>query len=506
MQKYLLAHDLGTSGNKATLYDLDGTLISSSVSTYDTNYFNSNWVEQNPDDWWNAICKSTKELLAGINKQDVLAVSFSGQMMGCLCVDKSGVPLRPSIIWADMRATREEEFIRSRLSPDEFYKTVGHRISSSYSIEKLMWVKNNEPDIYKNTYKMLNAKDYIIYRMTGKFVTDYSDASGTNAFDINKFEWSSKILDAIGIDTDKLPEAKPSTYIAGEITSKVAEECGLAVGTKVVLGGGDGMCASVGAGSVSEGRTYNCLGSSSWICTTTKQPVFDPEMRTFNWAHVVPGYIAPCGTMQTAGAAFSWVKNEICKYEQLIAAGEGVSPYVLIDKEVEKSKPASNGLLFLPYLLGERSPRWNPNARGAFVGLKMEHSRSDMLRSVVEGIFMNLNIILDILKMQIDIKEMIVIGGMAKGLVQRQMLADIFGMNILKMASLEEATSMGAAVTAGVGIGALSGFHEAEKFNSVTEVIEPNTQNVKEYKKIIPIFNNTYYALESIYGQLAGIE
>ena len=506
MQKYLLAHDIGTSGNKATLYALDGSLISSKISSYDTHYFNANWVEQNPDDWWNAICKSTKELLEGIDKKDVLAVSFSGQMMGCLCVDKNGVPLRPSIIWADMRASREEEFIRSKLSPEAFYKTVGHRISSSYSIEKLMWIKNNEPDIFKKTYKMLNAKDYIVYKMTGQFVTDYSDASGTNAFDINTFEWSSQILDAIGVDADKLPEALPSTYVAGEITAKVAEECGLAVGTKVVLGGGDGMCASVGAGSVAEGITYNCLGSSSWICTTTKQPVFDPEMRTFNWAHVVPGYIAPCGTMQTAGAAFAWVKNEICKHEQAVAKGQGKSAYALIDEQIENSKPGSNGLLFLPYLLGERSPRWNSNARGAFVGLKMEHSRSDMLRCVVEGIFMNLNIILNILKMQIEVDEMVVIGGMAKSLVQRQMLADIFDMRILKMASLEEATSMGAAVTAGVGIGVLSGFHEAQKFNSVVEVIEPIAQNVKAYKRIMPVFNNTYYALEDIYSQLASIE
>ena len=503
MQKYLLAHDLGTSGNKATLYTLDGELVDSKVSSYDTNYFNSNWVEQNPDDWWRAICTSTKELLQGIDKKNVLAVSFSGQMMGCLCVDKNGLPLRPSIIWADMRASEEENFLSAHIDPMAFYRTVGHKISSSYSLEKLMWIKNHEPDVYKNTYKMLNAKDYIVYKMTGRFVTDFSDASGTNAFDINTFKWSDEILKASGIDGDKLPEAVESTYVAGEISAKMAEECGLAQGTKVVLGGGDGMCASVGAGSVSEGKTYNCLGSSSWICTTTKKPIFDMQMRTFNWAHIVPGYIGPCGTMQTAGAAFNWVKNEICKIEQEQGRAAGKSPYDFINKEIEAANPTSNSLLFLPYLLGERSPRWNSDARGAFIGLKMEHKRSDMLRSVIEGIAMNLNVILGILKQDIEVNEMIVIGGMAKGEVQRQILADIFGMNIVKLKSLEEATSMGAAITAGVGIGELSGFHEIEKFNQVDGVIEPIKANVEKYKKIMPVFDDAYFALENVYKHLA---
>jgi len=283
----------------------------------------------------------------------------------------------------------------------------------------------------------------------------------------------------------------------------VADECGLAVGTKVVIGGGDGMCASVGAGSISEGKTYNCLGSSSWICTTTKKPIFDDEMRTFNWAHIVPGYIGPCGTMQSAGAAFNWVKNEICKIEQEEALRQGISPYQIINEEIAQSTPTANGLLFLPYLMGERSPRWNPNARGAFIGLKMEHKRSDILRSVIEGIAMNLNVILNVLKKDIQIDEMIVMGGMAKGEIQRQILADVFGMNILKLNYLDEATSMGAAVTAGVGIGELSGFHEIDKFIAIDGVTKPDTHNVQVYKKFIDIFNEAYFSLEAVYDRLS---
>ncbi len=502
MPNYLIAHDIGTSGNKASLFTTDGQLLKSTVSAYPTDYFSSNCAEQDPLDWWRAVCESTKELLLGIDNKDVLAVSFSGQMMGCVCVDKQGNALRKAIIWADMRAEEEARRLQEQIPMERFYRTVGHRISSSYSLEKLMWIKTHEPEVYKNTYKMLLAKDYIIQKLTGRFLTDFSDASGTNAFDLNTFEWSEEILRAAGVDGTMLPEAVASTTIAGEITHKVAEECGLAPGTKVVVGGGDGMCASVGAGSVSEGRTYNCLGSSSWICTTSKTPIYDEQYRTFNWAHIVPGMIGPCGTMQAAGASFSWLKNEVCTLETERGLQNGISPYELINEQIKGSRPGANGLLFLPYLMGERSPRWNANARGAFVGLKMEHRRADMLRSVVEGIGLNLNIILQIMKQHIPIEEMTVIGGLAKGGIQRQILADIYGMRILRLNYLEEATSIGAAVTAGVGIGVHKSFEEVSRYIAVDAVEEPTAANTAVYQKMQPIFDKAYFDLVDVFEEL----
>ncbi len=502
MPNYLIAHDIGTSGNKASLFTTDGQLLKSTVSAYPTDYFSSNCAEQDPLDWWRAVCESTKELLLGIDNKDVLAVSFSGQMMGCVCVDKQGNALRKAIIWADMRAEEEARRLQEQIPMERFYRTVGHRISSSYSLEKLMWIKTHEPEVYKNTYKMLLAKDYIIQKLTGRFLTDFSDASGTNAFDLNTFEWSEEILRAAGVDGTMLPEAVASTTIAGEITHKVAEECGLAPGTKVVVGGGDGMCASVGAGSVSEGKTYNCLGSSSWICTTSKTPIYDEQYRTFNWAHIVPGMIGPCGTMQAAGASFSWLKNEVCTLETERGLQNGISPYELINEQIKGSRPGANGLLFLPYLMGERSPRWNANARGAFVGLKMEHRRADMLRSVVEGIGLNLNIILQIMKQHIPIEEMTVIGGLAKGSIQRQILADIYGMRILRLNYLEEATSIGAAITAGVGIGVHKSFEEVSRYIAVDAVEEPTAANTAVYQKMQPIFDKAYFDLVDVFEEL----
>jgi xylulokinase len=210
MKRYVLAHDVGTSGNKATLFTVDGELVGSQTSPYDTRYFNYNWAEQNPNAWWKAVCHSTQALVQDIDVSEIAAVSFSGQMMGCLCVDKHGTPLRDSIIYCDQRAQKECRDILKRIDPQDFYNIVGHRANESYSLEKLMWVKNNEPEVYNNTYKMLHAKDYIVFKHTGNMVTDHSDASGTNAFDLNTFTWSEKLIEIAGIDGEKFPELKKS--------------------------------------------------------------------------------------------------------------------------------------------------------------------------------------------------------------------------------------------------------------------------------------------------------
>ncbi len=502
MAKYLLAHDLGTSGNKATLFTTEGALVKSVLRTYSVNFFNSNWAEQNPEEWWQAVCDSTRELVSGIDINDVVGISYSGQMQGCVCVDKDGNSLRPAIIWADMRAREEAELLKEKIGEREFYHITGHKPSSSYGLEKLMWVKNNEPDIYKKTYKVMNAKDYMVLKMTGNYYTEFSDASSTNAFDLNTFTWSEGIVDASGVDCEMFPEAVQSTYVAGELHSKAARECGLKSGIPVVMGGGDGMCASVGAGSVAPGHVYNCLGSSSWVSMTTEKPVYDDQMRTFNFAHIVPGMIGPCGTMQTAGAAFSWLKNTVCTSEGMMQdMGKG-DAYELINSQIASSPAGANGVMFLPYLIGERSPWWNPEAKGAFLGLKMENTRADILRSVVEGIGMNLNIILDIICGNEKPKSITVFGGMAKGHIQRQILADIYGIDVLPVVALDEATSMGAAVTAGVGVGALKDFSEVDKFIAYREPSKPIPQNAEKYKHLQAIFEKAYHALNEINSML----
>jgi xylulokinase len=502
MKRYLLAHDLGTSGNKATLFTLDGELVDSKLSAYPTDYSHDNWAEQDPRKWWNAVCESTRALLKGHDAKEVAAVSFSGQMMGCLCVDAEGVPLRNSIIYSDQRAETQTQRLAGRLSPLEIYRITGHRISPSYSVEKLMWVKDNEPEIYARTFKMLNAKDYMNFKLTGQMRTDHNDASGTNAFDISSRQWSDRVLDAAEIDPRKLPLAVESINVIGEVTRAAAEETGLAAGTPVVAGAGDGGCATVGAGSVAPGVTYNYLGSSSWISTTTREPIFDDSQRTFTWVHPVPGFYQPCGTMQTAGSAYSWLKQEICTKETQDAETRGLDVFELMNEAVEKSPPGANGVIFLPYLLGERSPRWNPRAKGAWIGLKLETRREDILRSVLEGVSLNLEIILAIMRKFVSIGEITLIGGGAKGKLWRQMLADVFGIPVLVPHYLEEATSMGAAIIGGVGVGSFKDFGAVKQFITIDETVTPRADVSATYQALKPVFDECYQRLEPVFERM----
>ena len=504
MSRYLLAHDLGTSGNKASLFTTDGEFVGSEVYGYEADYFNGTWAEEDALAWWKAVCVTTQQLIhkTGTDPHDIAAVSFSGQMMGCLCVDREGRPLRRSIIWADSRAVAQAAALEEKISQKDFYHITGHRNSASYGVQKLMWIRDNEPDVYRQTYKVLNAKDYIVCCLTGEYCTDYSDANSMTCFDINRLEWSSELIGCAGIDPDKLPDAKPSIHVAGTVTAKAAGECGLAAGTPVVIGCGDGVSASVGAGSVEPGKTYSCLGTSAWITTAAEKPVFDEKMRTVTWVHAVPGLYAPNGTMQTAGGAYSWLKNTVCEMEGFMARERGMSPYDLMEEEIEKSPAGANGVLFLPYLLGERAPRWNHQAKGAFLGLKAENTRADLLRSVLEGITLNLDIILETLRTSVSIDEITVVGGGAKGKAWQRIMADIYGTRILVPRVLEEAGSMGAAVIAGVGTGIYPDFRAIDRFLEIVHVREPDPEKAKAYQPVKELFEACYRALEPVFPMM----
>lgn len=506
MKQYILAHDLGTTGNKATLYNDEGRLISSAFYAYETEYAHTGWAEQDPEDWWTAVCISTQNLLrqAGVRGDEIAAITFSGQMMGCAPLDADAKPIRHAIIWADQRAVEQEAWLGDRIPPEDVYRITGHRLSASYSLCKILWIRDNQPDVYASTHRFMHAKDAIVARLTGRFATEPTDASGMNLYDLEAGMWSERIIDAAELDPAKLPELRQSIDVIGYVLPKVAPEIGVAPGTPVVIGGGDGMCAAVGAGVVREGTAYNYVGSSSWIALATKQPIFDPDYRTFTWAHLVPGMFSPCGTMQMAGGSYQWARDQLCSIEQQAAQSLGISPYELMNISAGKSPAGANGLIFLPYLLGERSPRWNPRARGAFVGLTVRHTRADMVRAVLEGITMNLRVILDAFTTQgAQINDMRLIGGGASGRFWNQMMADIYGIPVHRLAILQEATSMGAAVAGGVGVGLYPDFSISETMNEIAETFEPDPRSQSVYERVYPIFEAAYHALVPIYDMFA---
>lgn len=508
MKNYIIAHDLGTTGNKATLYDREGRLVGSAFFAYPTEYAHTGWAEQDPEDWWQAVCTSTRQLLqeTGVRGDDIACVTFSGQMMGAVPLDKNARPLRKAIIWADQRSVKQEQWLGERIAPADVYRITGHRLSASYSLCKILWLRDHQPDLYNATYKFVHAKDSMVARLTGAFVTDPSDGSSMNLYDLEAGVWSEQIIQAAQLNPDQLPELRRSIDVVGEVRREVANEVGVAAGTPVVIGGGDGACAAAGAGVIREGSAYNYVGSSSWIALSTPKPIYDPSYRTFTFGHIIPGMFMPTGTMQAAGASYQWTRDQLAPLEKQMAASLGISPYELMNLEADQSPLGANGLIYLPYLMGERSPRWNPRARGAFIGLTIRHTRSDILRAVLEGITLNLRVILDAFTAQgTQVEAMRVIGGGARGRFWNQVMADVYGLPIHRLTILEEATSMGAALAGGVGVGLYPDFSMIETMNAVAEVIQPNPAAQAVYEKMLPIFNAAYDALLPIYDMMAEV-
>jgi xylulokinase len=505
MKRYILAHDLGTTGNKATLFDAEGTLLASAFSPYETSHPYPTWAEQDPADWWRAVVETTQRLLGSseIAADEVAVVSFSGMMMGCLPVDAAGTPLRRCIIWADQRAVEQAAQLAEAVGPETVYTITGHRISPTYSGAKIMWVREHEPDLFAQTHKFLHVKDYIAHRMTGAFVTDRSDAGGMNLYHLEEGVWSARILDAIGLDSRLLPDVHDSTDVIGMVTPEAATELGLVADTPVVIGGGDGASAAVGAGAVVEGPAYNYIGSSSWISFASRRPILDPGQRIFNWAHMVPGMFLPCGTMQAAGGSYQWLRRQVCWYESREAERSRSDPYDLMNQRAAESPPGANNLIFLPYLEGERSPHWNPRARGGFIGLSVTHTRADMIRAVLEGISMNLRTILQsFLDAGARIDEVTLIGGGAKGGLWRQILADVYGRPVLRPRLLDEATSLGAAVAGGVGVGLFRDFSIVDELIEIVDRHTPAPEAQAAYDRLYPIFLAAYEALVPVFDQL----
>jgi xylulokinase len=507
-EKFVLAHDLGTTGNKASLFDEEGRARASVFSGYETAYPRPNWVEQNPEDWWQAVCLSTRQLLqaAKIGPAQVACVTFSGQMMGCVPVDAQARPLRSALIWADKRAVAEAAQLLEQVDMETGYRITGHRVSESYTAAKIMWLRAHQPEIFSAAHKILQPKDFIVARLAGVFATDYSDASGTNLYDLAAREWSPRMLAAARLDRDLLPDLHPATAVVGRVLPSAAAETGLAAGTPVVIGGGDGSCAAAGAGVVREGSAYNYIGSSSWIATASRAPIFDPTLRTFTFAHLMPGMYMPCGTMQAAGGSYQWLRDNVCPPEAAAARELGLSPYELMNLQAEQSRPGANGLVFFPYLLGERSPRWNADARGVYFGLHMGHTRADMVRATLEGITLNLKVILEAFREQgAQFESMRVIGGGANGRVWRQIMADIYGLPVQRPALLTEATSLGAALAGGIGVGLYPGWELAETLTPIVDETRPNPALAPLYEKLYRFFNQAYEAFVPLYEQAAGL-
>lgn len=488
----LIAHDLGTSGDKASLHDATGRMLGSVTVSYPAHFGDDGLAEQDPQVWTDAVLTATASLLGtvGADPASVRGLVVSGQMMGAVLLDAHYRPVRPAIIWADTRAEAQTEQLAQKLGEKEAYELLGHRLNPTYSVEKIMWVRDHEPEVFARVQKICLAKDYVVQQLTGRLATDRSDASSTNAYDQQGGEWSSHVLEAAGLDPELFPQILDSTDVVGSLTADAARATGLRTSAQVVMGGGDGPVAAVGAGIIdpSDGA-YVCLGTSSWISFASAAPVLDPGRRTFTFNHVVPGRYVPTATMQAAGASAEWL-------HELLSPDPASASLRDLVREAGIDDADTGGLYFLPYLLGERSPLWDPAARGAFVGLGRHHGRSHMMRAVLEGVAFNLGNCLDAFaELGSRVTRIDAVGGGAQSDTWLQIMADVWGIPVRRRSVVGEANSLGAAVVGAVGLEMVDDFGIARDLSHVVAEFTPDSDHHERYLERAARFRNAYAAL-----------
>ena len=492
----IIAHDLGTTGNKASLHDSSGRLQKAVTVDYPTRYGSGGLAEQDPQDWLNAVIAATRRLLAEgeVDPAHVEAVVMSGQMMGAVLLDANYEPVRPAIIWADSRSVEQTERLLARMDSDRAYRLLGHRLNPTYSLEKAMWVAEHEPEVFARVRHFCLAKDFVSQRLCGALATDRSDASGTNAWDQTDQRWSDELISVAGLPRSLFGEVLESTTVLGTLTATAAEWLGLSTDVRVVLGGGDGPIAAVGAGITSpESGAYAYLGSSSWISLAHPSPIWDPQRRTMTFDHVVPGLFAPTATMVAGAGSVEWMCEVL---EPVPPGGQRDGRAARMLQGVAEAEAATEGLYFLPHLLGERSPHWNPAAAGAFVGLSRQHQRPQLMRAVLEGVAFNLATCLHAFSdAGATIEQIDAIGGGAASTTWLQILADVWGVTVRRRSIVEEANSLGAAVTAAVALGSIE-FSAAAQLSEVTAEFAPDPTRAADYADRHEVFSDAYVALE----------
>lgn len=496
--QYILAHDLGTSGDKATLFTTDGKLVASFVEGYPCHYSAGARAEQDPRDWYSAVCRVTKKLIANIDPAQIVGVGFSGHMMGAVLLDGQGEPLRTAMIWADQRATEQVQRLSATVGDQRFYEISGNRNNPTNSICKIMWSLEHD-GFGAKLNKAVNCKDYLVYCLTGQLGTDYSDASGTGAFDLTDFCWSEEILEAGGVPLSVMPQVRASTDLAGKVTAKAAGETGLLEGTPVFCGCGDGTAASVGTGIARVGQGYVSLGTSAWIAYLDDSPVLDPAQRTFNMAGMTKGEVFPLGSMQAAGASYSWMRDTLCRAEAVDAQRLGTSIYTQINEKIAKEPVGAGGVLYMPYLMGERSPWWDASIQGSFLGLRQDTTHAQLLRAVMEGVSMNLALIFRAFREKRQFESLRIIGGAAKDRLWRQILADALNVRIEKLNLLEEGCALGATMAAGIGAGVFSDVSQIDRFLQVDDVCEPDPERAGQYALLTDRLAEAYERLKGFY-------
>ncbi len=498
---YLLGIDIGTSGTKVIAIDETGKLVASASAEYELSTPKPLWAEQRADDWWDAVCACCRQITTQIPAEEIAGVGLSGQMHGLVSLDARGEVLRPAILWCDQRTQAQCDWITDTVGKELLVAETANPVLTGFTAPKIIWVRDNEPQILDKAVMHLLPKDYVRFKLTGEFATEVSDASGTSLLNVPKRRWSKAVCDKIGVPLEHLPKVYESWEVSGKVDKLGAAATGLKEGTPVVGGGGDQAAGAVGNGIVQSGIISVTTGTSGVVFAFADAPTVDPELRVHTFCHAVPNKWHVMGVMLSAGGSLRWYRDTLALSEKAVAAHMDADPYELITREAATVAPGSEGLLFLPYLTGERTPHPDPHARGAFVGLTVRHTKAHMARAVLEGVSFGLRDSLEILKsMSVSIGNVRVSGGGAKSEIWRQIQADIFGFP-LSTITIDEGPALGVALLAGVGAGIYSSVEEAcsavVKVARGASVIE---ENARIYDRYYDVYRSLYPALKPAFG------
>jgi xylulokinase len=495
---FFIGIDTSTTATKALLMDTSGKVLGVASNEYSFETPHPLWSEQSPTLWWDATTESIRQVLAKtkVDTSAVKGIGLTGQMHGLVLLDEKGEVLRPSILWNDQRTAMQCDEIRQRLGKQKLIQITGNDALTGFTAPKILWVQENEPEIWKRVRHILLPKDYVRYKLTGEFGIDCADGAGTILFDLKTRDWSHEVLNALGIPIEYLPKVYEGTDITGTLLPNVAGELGLPAGIPVVGGGGDQAASAVGTGAVSAGVASLSLGTSGVVFVTTDTPAIESEGRLHAFCHSVPGKWHFMGVMLSAAGSLRW-------HRDTFAPG---TDYDTLLKPAADTPPGSDGLLFLPYLTGERTPYPDPLARGAFVGLTVRHTLPHMTRAVIEGVSFGLRDSFELIKNAgvAPIKEVRVTGGGAKSQLWRQILADVLNVELTTLAS-EEGAAYGAALLAAVGTGTFKDVQTAcERIIQITGITKPGA-NTSLYNEIYPIYRDLYPSLTNQFNRLAKV-
>jgi len=502
----LLGIDIGTSGTKTLLIDDAGIPLATATHEYPLSTPRPGWAEQDPHLWWDATVRTIREVLskANVSGDTVLGIGLSGQMHGSVFLDAANQVIRPALLWCDQRTAAQCDWITETVGFERVIELTSNPVLTGFTAPKVIWLREHEPENYARVRQVLLPKDYIRYKLTGGFATEVSDASGTAMFNVRERQWATPLLDAIGVPLEWMPECFESHIPSTHLSAEAAAATGLKAGTPVVGGGGDQAAGAVGNGIVERGIVSSTVGTSGVVFAFSDDPSVDPKLRLHTFCHAVPGKWHQMGVMLSAGGSLRWYRDTLAEAEVALARQMDVDPYQIIADEAKNAPVGCEGLIFLPYLTGERTPYPDPNARGVLFGLTLRHDRRHIARSVLEGVAYGLRDSFEILdEMRVPIRQVRASGGGARSLLWRQIQADVTGREHVTI-NVDEGPAFGVALLAGVGTGVWGSVAEACRATiEVVESCEPIEQNTRIYNRYYPVYRNLYSSLKDQFSAVA---